>query len=253
MKLYYKDYELPSYQINDNGYLLPWDDALNDYVNRKFNYYANEISDIVIKAEDNDMYFHEADILAKINENEEGYFNFDKAILDIGAFSGCYSFRSHFKYAYSFEPNKVMYTFLNINLFMHDKLELSKTFNVLLSDKEETVKFDGFCTPYWTGEHDNFDKCNYVKSHTLDEYNLDNIGLIKVDVEGMEEKVLRGGLGTIIRNNYPPILFEIFDVGIFGTTQEKYDSLKHFLENLGYTIYWKWGDHATHLAIHKDK
>lgn len=248
MKLYYKDYELPSYQINDNGYLLPWNDALNDYVNRRFDYYSNEISDVVIKAEDNDQYFHEADILSKINENEEGYFDFSKAILDIGAFSGCYSFRSHFKYAYSFEPNKVMFTFLNMNLFMHDKLLQSKTYNVLLSDKKETVKFDGFQTETWASFNDK--DYENVESHTLDEYNLDNIGFIKIDVEGMEEKVLRGGIGTIIRNNYPPILFELWDVGKFETTQEAHDSLKKFLEDLGYNILWYWGDQATHLAIH---
>ena len=32
MKLYYKDYELPSFQINESGYLLPWDEKLNNYV-----------------------------------------------------------------------------------------------------------------------------------------------------------------------------------------------------------------------------
>ena len=247
MKLYYKDYELPSYQINDNGYLLPWDEGTTIYVNERFNYYSNEISDFVIKAEDNDMYFREADILSKINENSNKYFDFSKAILDIGAHAGCYSFRSNFKYAYAFEPNKVMYTFLNMNLFMHDKLLLSKTFNVLLSDTTETVKYDGFNSEYSVSLNNNIEN---VKAHILDEYNLDNIGLIKIDVEGMEEKVLRGGLGTIIRNNYPPILFELWDPGKFGSTQEKHDSLKKFLVDLGYTIYWYWGDQATHLALH---
>lgn len=247
MKLYYKDYEFPSYQIKDNGYLLPWDDKLDDYIKNRFHYYANEISDIVIRKNDNDQYFNEADILSKVNENIEGYFDFNKAIIDIGTFSGCYSFRSHFKYVYAFEPNKVMYTFLNMNLFMHDKLENSKTYNVLLSDSQEIVKFNGFCTEYWKQINDNY---KYIKAHILDEYNCTNVGFIKIDVEGMEEKVLRGGIGTIVRNNYPPILFELFDVGIFNTSKEKHDSLEKFLCNLGYKILWYWGDHATHLAIH---
>lgn len=85
----------------------------------------------------------------------------------------------------------------------------------------------------------------------LDELNLSNIGFIKIDVEGMEEKVLRGGVGTIVRNNYPPILFELWNVGFYNMTQEKHDSLKNFLESLGYEILWKWGDDSTHLAIHK--
>ena len=67
----------------------------------------------------------------------------------------------------------------------------------------------------------------------------------------MEYQVLRGGLGTIIRNNYPPILFELWDVDYFGMTQEVHDRLVNFLEGLGYEILWKWGDYETHLAIHK--
>ena len=41
-----------------------------------------------------------------------------------------------------------------------------------------------------------------VPVKTLDSFNLKNIGFIKIDVEGFEEKVIRGGLLTIISNNY---------------------------------------------------
>ena len=71
-----------------------------------------------------------------------------------------------------------------------------------------------------------------------------------IDVEGMEEKVLRGGIGTIVRNNYPPILFECWEIGWNNMTQEKRDSMEKFLTNLGYEIIWGWGDEETHLAIH---
>ena len=248
MKLYYKDYEFPSYQINDNGYLIPWNNDTEKYIKC----HSNEVSNYVINAEDNTPYFQEANVLTKINVNEEGYFDFNKAIIDIGAHAGYYSFRSNFKYAYAFEPHKVMYTFLNMNLFMHDKLENSQTYNVLLSNDIEDIKFDGFNTlltdqDTYIFKHETEES---IKPHTLDEYNCTNVGLIKVDVEGMEEKVLRGGIGTIIRNNYPPILFELWEVGFSNMTQEKYDSLKNFLENFGYTIYWNWGDYETHLAIH---
>ena len=86
---------------------------------------------------------------------------------------------------------------------------------------------------------------------TLDSFNISNIGFIKIDVEWMEEKVLRGGIGTIIRNNYPPILFECWDVGYFNMSQERHDSLENFLKSLGYEILWHWGDFENHLAIHK--
>ena len=43
---------------------------------------------------------------------------------------------------------------------------------------------------------------------TLDSFQLDNIGLIKLDVEGFEKNVLEGGLETLKRNGYPRIFFE---------------------------------------------
>jgi len=45
----------------------------------------------------------------------------------------------------------------------------------------------------------------------LDDLNIENIGLIKIDVEGHEIHVLKGALETLKRNNYPPILFESWD------------------------------------------
>ena len=95
-----------------------------------------------------------------------------------------------------------------------------------------------------------------VPVKTLDSFNLKDIGFIKIDVEGFEEKVIRGGLLTIISNNYPPILFECWRAGQIaqdGTvfTQEKRDSLFNLLRTLGYEILEGWGNIDTHLAVHK--
>ena len=85
------------------------------------------------------MSCEEANIIIKIIQNTEKYFDFDKAILDIGAFVGVYSFMTPFKFAYCFEPNFESYSLLNVNMLHHDKK--FKSYNVLLSDKEETIKF----------------------------------------------------------------------------------------------------------------
>ncbi len=47
-----------------------------------------------------------------------------------------------------------------------------------------------------------------VPKRRLDDYGIENVGLIKIDVEGHEEAVLRGGLQTITRDR-PNLLIEI--------------------------------------------
>ena len=190
-------------------------------------------------------------IMEKINKNNEGYFDFNKNLVDIGAGLGEYCWILPFKHSYAFEPNKRMIYKIHANAVLHNRVDEIDTFQCLLSDKPEDVNYDGFLTE--VGGHSCYhkDKEQVVHSTVLDSFNIDNIGLIKIDVEGMEEKVLRGGIGTIIRSNYPPILFECWDVGYSGMTQEKHDSLFNYLKSLGYEILEHWGDFETHLAIHK--
>ena len=185
----------------------------------------------------------------KVKENKEGYFDFNKNLLDIGAGLGEYCFLAPFKHAYAFEPNKRMIYKIHANAVLYDRVDEIDTFQYLLSDKVEDLMFDGFFSEIGGGLSYDTSKAGVVKTTVLDTFNLNNIGLIKVDVEGMEEKVLRGGLGTIIRNNYPPILFECWDVGMYGMPQDKHDSLFNFLKDFGYEIIEHWADSETHLAI----
>lgn len=188
-------------------------------------------------------------IIEKIKNNKDGFFDFSKNIIDIGAGLGEYCWNLPFNHAYAFDPNKSMIYKIHANAVLHDKVNEIDTYQCLLSDKVENVNFDGFLTDI--GGHSCYDNdiATTERSTILDKFNLNNIGLIKIDVEGMEEKVLRGGIGTIIRNNYPPILFECWDVDYSGMTQEKHDSLFNYLTELGYDILEYWGDFETHLAI----
>ena len=129
---------------------------------------------------------------------------------------------------------------------------------LLHPDKGE-IKFNGF-TPITDDMdmsriyiHDDTkpQTINNIQVSTLDSFHFKNIGFIKVDVEGFEERVLRGSIITIISNNYPPILFECWEPGEWNMTTKKRDNLFHFLEDLGYKIFKNWGDHETHLAVHK--
>lgn len=202
-----------------------------------------------------DEYCREINIMIKIINNDEGYFDFSKNLLDIGSHIGTYDLVLDFNHYYMFEGNNEYCVISQFNMLLHNKLNKCNCYNVLLSDIIEDINYDGFETDYYKTINNkdiyNIENTEVCKTKILDHYNLNNIGLIKIDVEGMEYKVLKGGLGTIIRNNYPPILFELWDVGYLGMTQELHDQLQKFLEDLGYTIFWKWGDGETHLAIHK--
>lgn len=65
---------------------------------------------------------------------------------------------------------------------------------------------------------------------TIDDLRLPRCDFIKIDVEGMEESVLRGAAETI--KQFKPILYVECD------RVEKEDSLIRYLDSLGYTLHW---------------
>lgn len=76
-----------------------------------------------------------------------------------------------------------------------------------------------------------------VPIRTLDWFGFDDVALIKIDVEGMELAVLRGGLQTI--NRWRPVIYAE------ANTDEHLEVIRGFLEPLGYTYGRKfhWHQH----------
>lgn len=72
-----------------------------------------------------------------------------------------------------------------------------------------------------------------VRVVNLDSLFLEQIRLVKIDVEGLELEVLRGGAGTLLRSGFPPILFEAWN---FDWYAPKKAALESFLQGLGYVI-----------------
>ena len=74
---------------------------------------------------------------------------------------------------------------------------------------------------------------------TLDSFHLENIGFIKIDVEGFEKNVLQGGLETLQRSGYPRIVFESWrpqreSQGIPAVKLR--NELFDYIHSIGYTI-----------------
>ena len=198
-------------------------------------------------------YYGETDIIEKINNNEEGFFDFSKSLIDIGSEIGVYDMGTNFMFFHLFEGNKEKFVLSEMNMLVNGKCHNFEGHNVLLSDKDEYINYDGFTTEY-SKVPDGIYKEERVfsaKATSLDKFEIENVGLIKIDVEGMEEKVIRGGIKTIINNNYPPILFECWIENHWLFSQERKDSLENLLRSLGYDIIWEWGDFETHLAIRR--
>jgi hypothetical protein len=68
----------------------------------------------------------------------------------------------------------------------------------------------------------------------LDTLNIDDINLIKIDVEGLELAVLLGAKDTIERNGFPPIFFEAWARKKWFEPRRK--ELFDYIESIGYEI-----------------
>ena len=188
---------------------------------------------------------------------EEGYIDWavqnfakeDKAFLDIGAHIGHYtiSFAPRVKQVHAFECSPKSFNYLCANIALHDLHYRVKTYNVALSDKETTVDYfirspeDGGGNGISKFEKDERNKTPSIplSAKPLDTFGLTNLNFIKLDVEGHEEFVLRGGVKTLEENDYPKLLFESWAERIESEgvpARELRKSLFGFLESLEYKI-----------------
>lgn len=134
-----------------------------------------------------------------------------KCFVDIGAHVGTWTlpFANYCQHVYSFECTPRTHNVLCGNIALRnvdDKVTVHKT---------AVGDFNGTTTLHILCEDGGGNSCLRTNGtpyetpiHTLDSFHLDNIGMIKIDVEGFEEHVFRGMTETLGRNNYPRIFFE---------------------------------------------
>jgi len=129
------------------------------------------------------------------------YVNKRRVAIDVGAHVGYWSRRlvQDFNHVYAFEPESE-----NVECLRTNVTEPNITIiQVALSSASCTLKFSkniensGMSHIAYEG--------SYVECEPLDLWNLDDVDLIKIDVEGHEISVLRGAEKTILRNR--PVLF----------------------------------------------
>ncbi len=138
-----------------------------------------------------------------------------KVFLDIGAHVGTYSlaFAKVCAGVHSFECSPRTFNYLCANIALQDLDSKITPHRTALGSETGTIPYylrspvDGggnSCIDFKDKDCESVD----VPVTTLDSFGLRNIGMIKIDVEGFETKVLLGARETLKANNYPRLLFE---------------------------------------------
>jgi FkbM family methyltransferase len=189
----------------------------------------------------------------------------DGCVLDIGSNVGSFCVPLAKKYPqfkfYAFEPQRVVFYQLCANILLNgcDNI-FAKNFG--LSDQVDTfdIQLPNYSTELNVGafsldaevrkndyECPSSGSTEAISIMPLDDLNIDNIKLIKIDVEGLELDVVKGALETLGNNNYPPIIFEAWANKEWY--QPRRQELFDFIESLGYNIVNIGQDN---IAQHKD-
>lgn len=171
----------------------------------------------------------------------------NKNFIDAGAHTGTYTLclANYCQQVYAFEPQKMTYYALCGGVALSNKQNIT-CFNIGLGSADQSgqttlniVSNDGGGSTVQSC--DNVLRKETITIQTLDSFNLDNIGFIKIDVEDNEYFLLLGAQKTLEKSGYPKIMYE---------SNKKNEQLDSFLNELGYKIIAINGCHNMYLACH---
>ncbi|NLT52037.1 MAG: FkbM family methyltransferase [Ignavibacteria bacterium] len=148
-------------------------------------------------------------ILAAIDK----YLNKDNCFLDVGAWNGAVSLYAcqKCKEVYAFEPDDVAYQDLKENIELNNFKNIH-LLNIALSDSKGKAKLYADQFGYSISSLINVNpeeyKSNEVETELLEniinKYKIENIGLIKIDIEGGEKKLIPN-ITTFLKSNLVPV------------------------------------------------
>jgi FkbM family methyltransferase len=199
----------------------------------------------------------------------EKFAHHDKICLDIGAHVGTYTVNlaQKAKKVYSFECNPKVFCHLAANVDLHDLSSKVQVFPFGLGNETKTMTYmirseDGGGNGVKSlGKNDSNLRTQEIIIYKLDELHgfgasgTNEIGFIKIDVEGFEKEVLEGAKDTLVKNNFPPILFESWgewkdaELGGTGDVIKIRKDLFEYIQSLGYKINVLNGVRDMFLAI----
>jgi len=182
----------------------------------------------------------------------------EKIFLDIGSHIGTYSLicGAKAKQTYAFECNPTVFCYLAANLALHELCDRVIPMRYALGEVEDHTTY--FVRSEEGGTNgikklstaDNNVPNFKVHVRSLDSFNIENIGFIKMDVEGAELDVFKGAKDTLIKSNYPPILFESWGENKTDVPAELRKNLFDYIQSIGYSVQQVTGAPDTFLATH---
>ena len=164
----------------------------------------------------------------------------DTVMLDIGANMGFYSIQVGQKATkgkvFSFEPDPGNFATLQKNLALNNLTNVT-AYNVALSDKKDTMRL--YKHPFNVGDYrlyNDGDFTEYVDVPTLriDDTIQEKVDLIKIDVQGFEYFVLKGGQ-FLLEKYKPTVISEFWPRGLHNSGASAFDYL-NMMQTLGYSV-----------------
>jgi len=162
--------------------------------------------------------------------------NLDGAFLDVGSHTGTYaiSLASCVKKVYAFEPQRMTYYALCGSVALSELHNVECIACGLGSEEQigtrvlNLISHDGGGSTMQNTQQIVLAK-EMINVKKLDDIQIDeNICFIKMDVEGNELSVLKGGIETLKKNNYPKMIFE--------SNYENIELFDFIRKTLGYNI-----------------
>jgi len=191
----------------------------------------------------------------EIQEAFKKYGDKNMNAIDCGAHIGIHSvcLSKYYQQVYAFEPNPISCLRLTKNLALND-IKNVQVYPIGLSDNEGLTSIawhldvnTGDCglndNPQGITQYSDIDPtkstiCGFpVYLKTIDDLNLHNIKMMKVDVEGYEYRVIKGAIRTIFREK-PIIVIEswkghgcqVLDIN------DTSDNVINYIKSLGYKV-----------------
>ncbi|ENM2829006.1 FkbM family methyltransferase [Campylobacter coli] len=213
-----------------------------DQVNYKI-YLPGKDIDYIQKKIYNELIPYEYEMLQDISERAKK----DTIIVDIGSNIGNHSLylAAHGFDIYAFEANQELCDIFKMSIELNGFKKI-KLHEFGLSDKKETAVLDNLNSENLGGQSLKIKDSGNIALYPLDDIKFEkDISILKIDVEGMETKVLHGAINTI--KKYRPFLY----IEAINNVEFKKNNI--ILEKLDY-VYWDtFNATPTHLYYPKEQ